>query len=209
MKKDYLINILLVSSLVVLVGIFDLIDYKRINSKKTSVPNQIMYVSNEDNIDVVENVKSDTDEEKVEDPIVYDGLTFSELVDKLNRVLKSDLTGTGYYFAKYALEYNVDPYLAVGISLHETGCSFKCSAKVTDCNNVGGQRFKPVCYDGGTYGKYDTLEQGIEGFVRNIYVNYIALGLNTPELMQDKYVGTGSKTWAPKVEIYMNRARNA
>lgn len=207
-NKNFIINILMLSSLVVLVGIFDYIDYRR-GLAKESIKSQVLYVSNEvENQE--ENIENqDLEEEVEENPIVFDGLTFDELVDKLNKVLKSDLTGTGYYYAKYALEYNVDPYLAVAISLHETGCNQKCSAKVVDCNNVGGQRFKPVCYAGGTYGKYDTLEHGIEGFIRNIYVNYIALGLNTPELMQDKYVGTGSKTWAPKVEIYINKIKNA
>jgi hypothetical protein len=57
----------------------------------------------------------------VSDPIVYDGLTMSQLSDKLNRSLGSTLSGTGSIFANKAVQLGIDPYLAVAISLHETG----------------------------------------------------------------------------------------
>ena len=58
-------------------------------------------------------------EERIE---VYEGMTYDELVEKLNRTLSSDLTNMGYAYATYSLELGVDPYLAVAISMHETGC---------------------------------------------------------------------------------------
>ena len=194
-NKEFLINVLFVSTLIVLVAIFNSIDMKKsTNIEADTVETmQVNYVEN-------------NEEEK---EIVWDGLTMDELVAKLDANLKSDLAGTGYLYAKYALEYGVDPYLAVGISLHETGCNSSCSAQVVDCNNVGGQRFKPTCYAGGTYGKYDTLEEGIEGFVRNIYNNYFAMGLTTADAMQAKYVGTGSTSWAPKVNHYIEVIKNS
>lgn len=198
-NKEFLINVLFLSLLVVLVGILNIIDYEMDKHKEVSI---VSYVSTVDEPVIDE-------DNKEEDPIVYDGLTMNELIDKLNRSLKSDLAGTGAFFAKYSLEYGVDPYLAVAISLHESGCNRKCDIKVTECNNVGGQKFKPACAPGSSYGKYDTLELGIKGFIRNIYVNYIAMGLDTPLLMQDKYVGTGSKTWAPKVEHYIELIKAA
>ena len=193
-NKEFLINVLFVSTLIVLVAVFNTIDMKKTNTIEDEQVEtmQVNYVEN--------------NEEK---EIVWDGLTFDELVAKLDANLKSDLAGTGYLYAKYSLEYGIDPYLAVGISLHETGCNNSCSAQVVDCNNVGGQRFKPTCYAGGTYGKYDTLEEGIEGFVRNIYNNYFAMGLTTADAMQAKYVGTGSTTWAPAVNRYIERIKNS
>ena len=194
-NKEFFINILFVSSLIVLVAIFNFIDMKKedIITDETTINMQASYVEN-------------NEEEK---EIVWDGLTMDELVAKLDANLKSDLTGTGYLYAKYSLQYGVDPYLATGISLHETGCNATCSAQVVDCNNVGGQRFKPACYAGGTYGKYDTLEAGIEGFVRNIANNYFAFGLTTADAMQAKYVGTGSTTWAPAVNRYIEKIKNS
>ncbi len=193
-NKEFVVNTLFVSTLIVLVAIFNFIDMKKNNKpeEETITNAQVGYVEN--------------NEEK---EIVWDGLTMDELVAKLDANLKSDLTGTGYLYAKYALQYGVDPYLAVGISLHETGCNSTCSAQVVDCNNVGGQRFQPACYAGGTYGKYDTLEEGIEGFVRNIYNNYFAMGLTTADAMQAKYVGTGSTSWAPKVNHYIEVIKNS
>ena len=193
-SKEFVVNTLFVSTLIVLVAIFNFIDMKKNNKpeEETITNAQVGYVEN--------------NEEK---EIVWDGLTMEELVAKLDANLKSDLTGTGYLYAKYALQYGVDPYLAVGISLHETGCNSTCSAQVVDCNNVGGQRFQPACYAGGTYGKYDTLEEGIEGFVRNIYNNYFAMGLTTADAMQAKYVGTGSTSWAPKVNHYIEVIKNS
>jgi hypothetical protein len=193
-NREFFINILFISSLIVLVAIFNFIDMKKedIITDETTINMQANYVENNE-----------------EEEIVWDGLTMEELVAKLDANLKSDLTGTGYLYAKYSLKYGVDPYLAVGISLHETGCNATCSAQVVDCNNVGGQRFKPACYAGGTYGKYDTLEEGIEGFVRNIYNNYFAMGLTTADAMQAKYVGTGSTSWAPKVNHYIEVIKNS
>lgn len=193
-SKEFVVNTLFVSTLIVLVAIFNFIDMKKNNKpeEETITNAQVGYVEN--------------NEEK---EIVWDGLTMEELVAKLDANLKSDLTGTGYLYAKYALQYGVDPYLAVGISLHETGCNSTCSAQVVDCNNVGGQRFQPACYAGGTYGKYDTLEEGIEGFVRNIYNNYFAMGLTTADAMQAKYVGTGSTSWAPAVNRYIEKIKNS
>ena len=70
-------------------------------------------------------------EEPQAEPIVYDGMTLDELAEKLNRSLKSTLSDTGMSFAKYAVEMGIDPYLAVAIVLHETGCNYSCSTQVT------------------------------------------------------------------------------
>jgi len=152
--KDIILSSLMLVILITLIGIFNYIDSK-----------DVVAVSKESEISYVEN----------KEEIVYDGMTLKELGDKLNKSLKSDLAGTGYLYAKYSIEYGVDPYLAVAISLHESGCNATggCSDKVVSCNNVGGQRFSPRCYSGAgaTYGRYDTLEEGIEGFIRNIYRN--------------------------------------
>ena len=71
---------------------------------------------------------------------VYDGLTMDELASKLERSLKNELSGKGYLYASYSLEKGVDPYLAVAISLEETGCNWNCSRLVKTCNTVGGMK---------------------------------------------------------------------
>ena len=132
--------------------------------------------------------------------IVYDGMTMSELTEKLNRSLKSTIAGKGDIFASYSLERGVDPYLAVSIMLLETGCNWSCSSLMRKCNNVGGQKGSPSC-DGGSYRAYPSLDEGIKGFIDNIADNYYAYGLTTPEAMNKKYAE--SNMWAIKVNNYI------
>ncbi len=137
---------------------------------------------------------------------VYENLTMEELINKLNRSLKSNLTGTGNLFAKYAMENNVDPYLAVAIVLHETGCNWQCSAQVTQCNNVGGMKGAGSC-QGTSYASFPSLEEGIKAFIVNLKTNYYDYGLNTPELMNHKYAA--STAWAGKINSYIQTIKNS
>ena len=136
--------------------------------------------------------------------IVYDGMTMSELAEKLNRSLKSTIAGKGDIFASYSLERGVDPYLAVSIMLLETGCNWSCSSLMRRCNNVGGQKGSPSC-DGGSYKTYPSLDEGIKGFIDNIADNYYAYGLTTPEAMNKKYAA--SDMWAIKVNNYISSVK--
>ena len=143
-----------------------------------------------------------TPEIKEEKIIVYENMTYEELVDKLNRTLSSDLTGMGYAYATYSLELGVDPYLAVAISMHETGCTWNCSYLLKACNNVGGQKGEGC----GEYKAYDTLEEGIYGFISNIKNKYVDYGLLTAEQMNPKYAE--DPMWASKVNKYIEKIRN-
>lgn len=129
--------------------------------------------------------------------IVYDGMTIDELAAKLDRYLKDDLSGKGYLYATHSLKLGVDPYLSVAISMHETGCQWGCSKLLKNCNNVGGQKGQPNCQ--GTYKGYDTLDDGIRGFIDNIYNNYYKYGLTTPDEMNPKYAAD------PKWSYYVNK----
>lgn len=133
--------------------------------------------------------------------IVYEGMTLNELAEKLNASLNSDLSGYGLSFAKYSIEYGVDPYLAVAISLHETGCAWTCSSLVRNKNNVGGMR------GNGGWLAFESLDAGIEAMIRNLSRNYIAYGLTTPETIGPKYAM--SATWAEKINNYLFKIRNA
>lgn len=135
---------------------------------------------------------------------VYNDLTLNELADKLNRSLNSTISNQGYLIASYALEKGVDPYLAVAIMLHETGCKWECSKLVKSCNNVGGQKGSPSCGNG-SYKRFDSLELGIKGFIDNLAKNYYAYGLTTPEAMNRKYAA--STTWATKVNAYIEQIK--
>ena len=135
--------------------------------------------------------------------IVYDGMTLKELGEKLDRSMGSSIDGYGEFFASYCLEKGVDPYLALGIVLLETGCKWGCSSLARNCYNLGGIKGTPSC-GGGSYRKFDSMEDGITKFIDNL-AGYYAKGLNTPELMNPRYAE--SNTWAMKVRNYMAQIR--
>ncbi len=196
---------------------------KEVNNKNTTEEE-----SNDNNAEVADATTADTEEiEKVEevviedeledvktyeevntipvDPIVYDGLTMNQLAEKLNRSLKSTISGKGYLIASYSLQLGIDPYMATAIILHETGCNGTCSSLVRECNNVGGQKGGPSC-GGGAYKAYATLDEGIMGYLDNLYRNYYSVGLTTPETIGPKYAA--STTWASQVNNYIALIRS-
>ena len=176
--------------------------YSNINKKNKIVLADTLMVPATINEEMVSDEIITTPEIKEEKIIVYENMTYEELVDKLNRTLSSDLTGMGYAYATYSLELGVDPYLAVAISMHETGCTWNCSYLLKACNNVGGQKGEGC----GEYKAYDTLEEGIYGFILNIKNKYVDYGLLTAEQMNPKYAE--DPMWASKVNKYIEKIRN-
>lgn len=132
--------------------------------------------------------------------IIFDGMTLTLLTEKLNKHLSSTLTNTGIYFANYTKKTGLDPYLAVAIVLHETGCKWTCSSLVRNNYNIGGLK------SGGKFIKYNSLEEGIDGYLNILYNNYYSKGLTTAELMQSKYA-PNSTTWTDKINWYINNIK--
>lgn len=137
--------------------------------------------------------------------VIWDDLTVEELTLKLNKNLYSDLEGTGEHFARYTEETGLDPYLAVAIVNLETGCKWGCSSLARSCNNIGGIKGSPSC-NGGSYKRFDTLEEGIKSYLDLVYYNYYSIGLDTAEKMNPKYAE--STSWAFKVNNYYNDIKN-
>lgn len=181
------------------------VNYEKTKNNKNEIT-AVTFNEYLDNKIQIEQQKRDQEyQEYLDSLVVYDGLTMNELADKLNRSLKNELSGYGYLYASYSLEKGVDPYIAVAISLHETGCNGHCSKLMVTCNNVGGQKGSPRC-GSGSYKQFDTLEDGIKGFIDNLSKNYFGMGLNTPELMVNKYA-EGSDSWAGKVNYYVKKIK--
>lgn len=178
------------------------IENKKDSKKEVNASASVNYLNKEEKkvvkLDAVETYSKN--ESLTQRQEVYAGMTLEELAAKLDRSLKSNLAGKGSLVASYSLQRGVDPYLAVGIMLLETGCNWTCSGLVQKCNNVGGQKGSPNCSGG--YRGYPTLDEGIKGFIDNLAVNYYAKGLITPEAMNSKYAE--SSTWAVKVRNYMS-----
>lgn len=228
METESKIIIFLTVGLVLILGIGLSVQRDLSKSKNTTVKSEVVMEGKESdnvkedegkteknyentNVEVKESetVVSKTPEPTVEptptpDPIVYDGLTMDELAAKLDRSLNSTIAGTGYTFASESLALGIDPYLAVAIVLHETGCSWDCSYLVKACNNVGGMKGAPGC-NGGSYAAFSSLDDGIRSYLNNLYRNYYAYGLTTPETIGPKYAA--SSAWASKVNWYIDSIR--
>ena len=193
------------ASVLILGLVFGGIYYHRLANKEL-----IVYVPSlleESEINVENNIVEETKETEVIEEVpsrieVYDNLTMEELIDKLNRTLSSDLTNMGYAYANYAIELGVDPYLAVAISMHETGCKWNCSYLAKVCNNIGGQKGTGC----GDYAAFDTLEDGIYAFISNIKRNYVDYGLYTADEMNPKYAE--DPLWSSKVNKYVEEIKN-
>ncbi len=138
--------------------------------------------------------------------IIFDNLNEEELTNRLNKNLYDKLAGSASYFVNYTKETGLDPYLAVAILNHETGCKWGCSKLARECNNVGGIKGSPSC-NGGSYKYYETLEDGIKGYLDLIFNNYYKEGLTTPELINPKYAESAS--WADQVNAYIKTIRES
>lgn len=235
MKKVSKLSLTLASVGVFMIGLAGILQYKAFEiednavayetvTMKDSYVGKVEDVNNKNKNDLVEESNDNIEIEEVTineeledvktyeevstvpvDPIVYDGLTMGELADKLNRSLKSNISGKGYLIASYSLQLGIDPYMATAIILHETGCNGTCSSLVRECNNVGGQKGGPSC-GGGSYKAYPTLDEGIMGYLDNLYRNYYAVGLTTVETIGPKYAA--STTWTSKVNNYIALIRS-
>lgn len=169
----------------------------RKNANELLAINEYANGEKEKNVKVVEN----------ESKIVYNGMTQEQLAKKLDKNLKSTLKGYGAVFAQLSIQYEVDPYLALAIVLHETGCaSGTCSTLVKQCNNVGGMKGSNTCGNS-SYAKFKTLHSGIDAFFKNLSNNYYKKGLKTPEAIGKKYAE--SKTWATQIRNYMKKIKNS
>lgn len=227
MKKLPSVRVILMTIIaIILVNIIFSFDYNEKQSESAyNTVNTIAYAdfveladnkSLNENLDEVIAVSRTTsemlDEEEIKDlkekypEFVYGNMTMDDLAEKLDRNLKSSLSGYGHVIASYAIEYDVDPYLATAIILHETGCSSKCSALVRKCNNVGGMKGSPSCGNGG-YARFSSLDEGIRRFMKNLSNNYIKKGLTTPEAINRKYAE--SDTWSQRIKYYMNKVKNS
>ena len=133
----------------------------------------------------------------------YKNESIEDIIIKINKGLNSTLKNKGKLIVEYSLSKNVNPYLATAIILQETGCKWNCSKLVKECNNVGGNKGKPSC-NGGSYRKFNSLDEGIKYAINNLS-RYYNSGLITPEQIGKKYASDSK--WANKVNKYIEAIR--
>lgn len=200
-RSKVIINSLILLLIFALVTIYIFINVKNSNSKNNIYVYDIKELE-ETSFEKQKDVTSEVETEEEAIPIVYDNMTMDELAEKLNRSLKNELSGYGNFIASYSIEKGIDPYLATGIILHETGCTWNCSSLVKNCHNVGGMKGSGC----GSYGYFATLEEGITRFIDNIYNNYYLYGLTTADTMGNKYAE--DPNWSMRVNSHIEKIKN-
>ena len=136
---------------------------------------------------------------------VYEGMTLEELAVKLDRNLGNGIVaGKGSLIATECINKGVDPYVAVAILLHETGCRYSCSSLAKTCYNFGGQKGSPSC-NGGAYKRYNSIDEGLVGVIDYLYRNYYSKGLRTVATIGPRYAE--SNTWVSKINTYVAQIR--
>ena len=195
-------NLCIKMAFVVLITSSLIIGFKEKNKEKVIVENivinNVLYRSDTP----LNRYEEETVEEKLEEAIVYEGLTLEELGLKIDNVLNSTLDGYGKTIASLAIEKGVDPVVAASIILVETGCKWTCSSLVRNANNVGGMKASS-----GKYVKFETLDAGLEAFINNLANNYYAKGLTTPEAINTKYAA--NPNWHDNVYYYVEAIMNS
>ena len=184
-------------SMVVMLNVY--LVYLNISVSEFKTNNEVK--ENANYVETEEIIMLDEVEEVIVEEIVYDGKTLEELTETINNSLNSTIANKGYLIASYSLEKGVDPYMATAIILHETGCKWNCSRLVRECNNVGGQKGSGC----GSYGYFNSLDEGIMAFIDNLERNYISYGLTTPEQINPKYAE--DRTWYKKVNKYIEEIK--
>lgn len=133
----------------------------------------------------------------------FNGESKEEIANKLNRYLNSTLKGKGKFIVDYSFEVGMDPYLATGVMLQETGCYWTCSYLTRVCNNVGGNKGGPSC-NGGSYRRFDTIEEGIK-FAINKLNSYYSKGKTTTYEIGPYYAS--DPKWPTRVNNYINKLK--
>lgn len=184
------------------------------NKEETADKEEINVVIKEENKNVKseeQNVEIKVEQSKEEvvknDEVLFDNLNEDDLIIKLEKHLKNELSGTGKKFVEFYKLHGLDPYLAASIVLHETGCTWKCSSLVRECYNYGGMKGGKSKYKDTNYSCYSSKEEGINAYLNMLYNNYYAKGLTNPELINPKYAA--SLEWAAAINRYIDKFKNS
>lgn len=133
----------------------------------------------------------------------FKGESVKEIGRKIEKYFNSSLNGKGEFVARYSVKIGLDPYLAAGVMLQETGCYWKCSYLTRKCNNVGGQKGKPSCGNS-SYRKFDSLDDGLKFTMKKLN-SYYKKGYTTAKKINPFYAE--DKTWYKKVNNYMKKIK--
>lgn len=123
-------------------------------------------------------------------------------IKNLNNKFSDKLENKGKLIVELSKKNNVNPYLVAAISMHETANG--TSLAIKSQNNPGG------LFDNENLRSFKSLEDGFKFMIELLKNDYIAKGLTSLELIQEKYCPIGAindptglnKNWLKGVTRY-------
>ncbi len=196
MRKGFIFVILLAFNLLLIYGI-NQANILMFNN------NFMIYLNPEDKPEPKkEDDKPEPKEEEKPVDTTFNGESYEVIGKKIDKYCaKTQLEGYGEYIAKNAIIKGVNPYLISGIILEGSNCKIECSVIFNECNNVSGMKGSPGCF-GGTYKKYNKIEDSIMDVVNSISKDFYTPEMQAPYKMYKEY--GKSSSWALKVSNFMD-----
>ncbi len=193
MRRSIILIVLLIFNFFIFYGI------KEFN--KVIVDKDMMVYFKEKPV-VIESEKIEYLDEIVEE---YNGEKIEKIAEKMNKYFaKTSLEEYGEYITKTSAYKKVDPYLVAGIILESTTCKYDCSILFKECNNVYMEKGDPGCF-GGSYKKYDKIDDSILDLVLNIRKNFDDPKDQTPVNIYKHF--NKNKTWVFRVDKYIENLK--
>ena len=112
----------------------------------------------------------------LENNLSYEDVDALVVGNKINTLLKGELSGYGELIAKYSIVNEVNPYLVAGMIVENSECDEEtCSVLVTKCHNVGKTLYnkdsinETSCF-GGYYRNFKIIEDSIKTYIKYIII---------------------------------------
>jgi len=197
--------------LVILVFLFNIVWVNAISGTNSLLSHYNIIIITNKQPSLNNNIIDDLDV-MLETNLTYNNEDVSQIGKKINNFLKNEMDGYGELIARYSIVYEVDPYLIASMIVEATNCDSECSVLVRMCNNVSKDKYdeesdlEMSCF-GGSYQKFNSIEDSIKTFVKYIKINFYDNDLKTPNAIYKPY--KKDVRWVFIVNEYINKIKSS
>lgn len=198
--------------LIIFVFLFNVIWVNAISVTNTLASHYNIVIKTNNQTNLNNNVIMEEIDIMLENNLTYQDEDATIIGKKIDNYLKNEMAGYGELISKYAISYEVNPYLVAAMIVENTSCDTNCSVLVKKCNNVSKDLYnkddigEASCF-GGSYQKFNTLDDSIKNFIKYVKSNFYANELTTPGTIYKAY--NKDVRWVFRVNEYMNKIKNS
>ncbi|MBQ8471993.1 MAG: hypothetical protein IJ501_00650 [Bacilli bacterium] len=197
--------------LIILVFLFNIIFVNAINTSNILIDHYNIVIKTNKQTLSNNNIIDELDV-MLETDLTYNNEDSDIIAKKINNYLKNELAGYGELISKYSIVNEVNPYLIAGMIIEDTSCDTNCSVLVKRCNNVSHDLYEKdnlneaSCF-GGSYQKFNTLDESIKSFIKYVKNNFYQNELTTPGTIYKTY--KKDVRWAFRVNQNIDKIKNS